>query len=323
MSKLLKRFIFCTLGFLLLFAVTGLGDVGNFNSYSGGSSSGGGSWSSSSSSHHSAFGSSSSSSDSNGEVDPLSFIVVIFILLFMLALKSKIGVNNNSSLSQGTDPGVYTPNWPNLPNNTEKITQAIKEYDPAFNTNTFMEWAKEVFINLQYAWMDRDWEKVRHFESDELYSQHEMQLQEYKRLGRINVLERINIYDAYFFSLVRDKEYETLSVVMQVRMIDYIIDEQSRAVLKGDPNRDCYLNYFYIFRRKVGVKTLTDKDGVTKISCPNCGAPTRVVSSGRCEYCDFVIKLKDYGWVLSDIVGIRPPYNYGTGGVINNNKTED
>lgn len=322
MSKSLRRFIFCTLGFLLLFAVAGLGDVGNFNSYSGGShSSGGSSWSGSS--HHSSFGSSSSSSSESDEIDPLSFVIILVILAFMFMLKNKMGVNNNSSLPQGSDPGVYTPNWPNLPNNTETITSAITEYDPNFNANTFMEWAKEVFINLQYAWMDRDWEKVRHFESDELFSQHEMQLQEYKRLGRINVLERINIYDAYLFSLIRDKEYETMSVVMQVRMIDYIIDEQSRKVLKGDPNKDCYLSYFYIFRRKAGVKTLTDKDGATKISCPNCGAPTRVVSSGRCEYCNFVIKLKDYGWVLSDIVGIRPPYNYGTGGVINNNKTEE
>ena len=321
MSKLLRRFIFCTLGFLLLFAVTGLGDVGNFNSYSGGSS-GGSSWSSSS--HGSSFGSISSSSGKSNEIDPLSFIVIIFILVFLFMLKGKMGGDTNgSSLSQGTDPGVYTPNWPNLPNNTDKITSAIAEYDPAFNASTFMEWAKEVFINLQYAWMERDWEKVRHFESDELYAQHEMQLQEYSRLGRINVLERININNAYLFSLVKDKEYETLSVVMNVRMIDYIIDEQSRSVLKGDPNRDCYLSYFYVFRRKAGVKTLSDKDGVTTISCPNCGAPTRVVSSGRCEYCNFVIKLKDYGWVLSDIIGIRPPYNYGTGGVINKNNTED
>ena len=321
MFKLSKRFIFCAATFLLLLTVTGLSDVGNFNSYSGGSShSSGSSWGSSS---HSSWGSShSSSSGESDEIDPISFIMILLVLTFFFLVKNRYSNHSDPTLTNN-DPGVYTPNWQNIPNNTAEITRAISEYDPDFNANTFLEWAKEVFINLQYAWMDRDWEKVRHFESDELYSQHEMQLQEYKRLGRINILERININNAYFFSLVLDKEYEILSVVMNVRMIDYIIDEQSRHVLKGDPNRDCYLSYFYVFRRKAGVKTLTAKQGTTTISCPNCGAPTRVVSSGRCEYCNFVIKLKDYGWVLSDIIGVTPPYNYGSGGITVRNRTEE
>lgn len=203
------------------------------------------------------------------------------------------------------------------------VTNALQETDPAFNATVFLTWVKEVFFQLQYAWMDRDWEKVRPFESEELYATHERQLQEYKRLGRINIIERINVNNAYFFALIKNKEWETLSVVMHVRMIDYIVDEQTRRVLKGTPDEDCFMSYFYVFKRKAGMKTLSAKQGANTIACPNCGAPTHVVSSGKCEYCNFVITVKDHGWVLTDIVGIKPPYNYGTGGVVIQDTSEE
>ena len=164
--------------------------------------------------------------------------------------------------------------------------------------------------------MERDWEQVRPFESEELYATHERQLQEYKRLGRINILERININNAYFFSYTKDEQFETLAVVLHVRMIDYIIDEHTRRVLKGTPDQDCFLSYFYVFKRKAGTQTASATQAADTIACPHCGAPTHVVSSGKCEYCNFVITVKDHGWVLADIIGIKPPYNYGTGGVM-------
>lgn len=332
MPRILK-YILCVSVVLLAFASIGTGDVGNFNDYDSGSS-----WSSSSSDSGSSWSWGSDSSDSgwksrrsssnavsndstNGEpMEPptsldrfLFLIAAIVICLIMYAIFSQKGnVTPRSTLK-----------WPDVPDNSFEITQAISEQDPAFNATAFLEWAKEVFFKLQYAWMDRDWEQVRPFESEELYATHERQLQEYKRLGRINVLERINVNNAYFFSLIKDQEWETLSVVMHVRMIDYIIDEHTRKVLKGTPDKDCFMSYFYVFKRKAGVKTTSAKQGVDTIACPNCGAPTHVVSSGKCEYCNFVITVKDHGWVLTDIIGIKPPYDYGSGGVIIQDKPEE
>ena len=36
-------------------------------------------------------------------------------------------------------------------------------------------------------------------------------------------------------------------------------------------------------------------------NCPNCGAPTEITSSGKCEYCKSIITTGDHDWVLSDI----------------------
>jgi len=356
MLRILK-YILCVLVVLLAFTAIGVGDVGNFNDYDSG-----GSWSSpssdrgssggrsSSSSDDSSWGRSSSSSDdsswgwskdssdsgwrssrsSRNEISddstsrkpvepPSSLDKFLFLLaaIFMCLTIYAVFTHEWGSTSQ---PKLK---WGYIPDNSFEITQALTEQDPAFNAVAFLEWAKEVFFKLQYAWMDRDWEQVRPFESEELYATHERQLQEYKRLGRINIIERINVNNAYFFQLIKDQEWETLWVMMNVRMIDYIVDEHTRNVLKGTPDKDCFMSYFYVFKRKAGVKTMSAKQGVDTITCPNCGAPTHVVSSGKCEYCNFVITVKDHGWVLTDIVGIKPPYDYGAGGVIIQDKPEE
>ena len=324
-----------------MFSAIGTGDVGNFNDYS----SGGGSWSSpssggwgrSSSGRDSSWSWGSSSSNSDRQIRRSSsddegtdlfglesreaptssdriFVVVVVLFIFLIAyiIFTQMGESPQGGLR-----------WVNIPDNSFEIIQALRKKDSAFDATAFMEWAKEVFLKLQTAWMERDWEQVRPFESEELYAQHARQLQEYKRLGRINVLERINVNNAYFFQLVKGQEWETLWVVMNVRMIDYIIDEETRRVLKGSPDKDCFMSYFYVFKRKAGAQTTSAKQSVGTIACPNCGAPTHVVSSGRCEYCDFVITVKDHGWVLADIVGIKPASNYGAGGVIIQDKTEE
>ena len=337
MSRMLK-YILCVLVALFAFTTISIGDVGDFSDYdsdSGWSDSSSDSWGDSSDSWDS--GSSSGGHSGNpltmlqimwesGPIGKGLLIWGLIVVILSFLPKRKLAelpdkkdwpdLNNISYRSKQTPSLPVAGKWPGIPDHTTDITRVLQETDPAFNAVAFLEWAKEVFFKLQYAWMDRDWEQARPFESPELYATHERQLQEYKRLGRINILERININSAYFFSLVKDRDWETLSVVMNVRMIDYIVDEHTREVLKGTPGKDCFMSYFYVFKRKAGVKTLSAKQEVDTIACPNCGAPTHVVSSGKCEYCNFVITVKDHGWVLADIIGIKPPYNYGSGGII-------
>ena len=309
MSRILK-YILCVLVALFAFATISTGDVGDFSDYdsdSGWSDSSSDSWSSDSSDWDSDHTGSSSKNS--------PFLVYLFFAIWLI-LFAKQAIEDQFGTSRQTSTSRPLLKWPEIPDHTTDITRVLQETDRDFDATAFLEWAKEVFFKLQYAWMDRDWEQARPFESPELYATHERQLQEYKRLGRINILERININNAYFFSLVKDRDWETLSVVMHVRMVDYIVDEHTREVLKGTPGKDCFMSYFYVFKRKAGVKTLSAKQEVDTIACPNCGAPTHVVSSGKCEYCNFVITVKDHGWVLADIIGIKPPYNYGSGGII-------
>ena len=113
----------------------------------------------------------------------------------------------------------------------------------------------------------------------------------------------------------RDPQYEYLTVYLQARMRDYIIDEKTRQVLMGNPNVDCYMQYLMKFTRKNGVKT--DPAAASNIiACPHCGAPTQITSAGKCEYCGFIVTTGDYDWVLCDMQAVKPGVIVDNSGVI-------
>jgi ribosomal protein L37E len=99
-------------------------------------------------------------------------------------------------------------------------------------------------------------------------------------------------------------------------MIDYIKDERTGQVLKGDPNTEYHLRYLYTFMRKTGVLTDSARSNNSVVACPHCGAPTSITSAGKCEYCGFIVTTGEFDWVLSDIESIKDGMNIGDGGVV-------
>lgn len=188
--------------------------------------------------------------------------------------------------------------------NTFEIESKLKEHDELFSTTKFIAWSKEVFITLQNAWSERDWSKVRPFENEELYKLHEIQLKEYINKGRVNKLEEINVNKAFLAVYKQSEEYEYLTVHMQVRMIDYIVDESTEKVINGNPNIPVRNNYLLTFMRKIGVLTDPAKSNMSTNRCPNCGAPTQITSAGQCEYCNFIVTTGEHDWVLTNIENI-------------------
>ena len=325
--KNIRLFLFPLIILSTLYTFT-FADLGNFNSYgsSGGWSSGG----SSSSGGGNSWGSSGSSwggrSSHSGSSDADILVAMIFLAIFGLVALYKFVLDKAEDHVFGTGepprPYGYERRSAFISDNTQDIIKAVREVDPAFSADKFSAWAKEVFITLQMAWSERAWEKVRSFEKEELYRQHELQIKEYIDKGRINIIERININNAYLFKYKRDMEHESLSIYMNVRMVDYIIDEKTKAVLKGSPDIDCFLSYILTFMRKKGIKTNIDT-GNSVVSCPKCGAPTRITSAGQCEYCGFIVTTGKHDWVLADIEGVKPTADYGPGGVFINDKREE
>lgn len=299
---------------LLSLTVTATADLGNFNSYDSGSDFGGsydyggydygGGYSS-------GYGGGIYSGGyfhiggGNYSVGTAVFtVIVILAFAYLMSKKRKYTPVNHNSVPAFT-----------VRDNTGEISNALMEYDPAFSSEKFLSWAKEAFITLQTAWSERDFDKVRNFEKEELFNQHKRQLDEYISKGWINELSRININQAYLFKYVRDNDYEYLTVYFDTRMGDYIKDEKTGNIIKGDPAKDYYLKYLYTFMRKTGVLTDPAKSNKSVTNCPNCGAPTTVTSSGQCEYCGSVITTGEFDWVLSDITGINERTNIGSGGV--------
>ena len=285
-------------------------DVGNHHRHSGGSHRSSGSRSRSHSHSHLTTGGSSSDDDSDGvgAIIICSVIFIIFIALVVYFFKFPTTSSRKSK--------VYKNIPPMFPYNaTEQITEFIKQNDENFDTEKFLAWAKKVFITLQTAWTERDWEKIRTLEKEELFEQHNIQLQEFIRLGRINVMDNIEIIDAYLHKFGVDENYEHLIVSLRATMNDYIIDEKSSKVVTGDKYEVFDTIYQMTFTRRKGVKTNIVNGRIVSI-CPHCGAEVESASAGKCQYCGSVVHSGEFNWVLSNLESVDENFVDDTRGVI-------
>lgn len=241
---------------------------------------------------------------------PIKIIVIVGLMVFYFILKK-----NNSKEPTIKHVVQSRQETIDVEDNTKEIERVLREYDSNFSTGKFLGWAEEVYMTIQQAWSTRDWAKIRSFEKEELYRKHELQLQEYKNNGTINIVERVNVNQTYLYDYVRDKEYEYLRVYLQARINDYIIDENTREVVRGDKFKEYHMRYILTFMRKTGVLTDGALSNLSTKQCPHCGAPLAITSAGKCEYCDTIVTTGEFDWVLSDIDSIKDNTNLGPGGV--------
>ena len=270
-------------------------DVGNYKSYS---SSGG-----RSSSRSSSRGSYSSGSSVLSDIGVFWFAIkhpwIFLIIIIILTIAKKNGNKFNDTQEQ--DYNNLDNEYYNNVQNESSVINSIKSIDPNFNSEEFKAFARDVYIRLQAAWSKGDWEDIRTFESNELFEQHRNQLQEYLDKGQLNKMDRVAVLKAVYSKFEQQSGKDILSIDVDVKQVDYIIDTKTNKVILGNQNEEDYGRYRLTFTRTTGNKTNT-ATGETKITnCPNCGAPTTITSSGKCPYCGSVITTTDYGWVLSDL----------------------
>ena len=226
----------------------------------------------------------------------LGLIVVVIIIIVYRVKKKK--ANDPSTINKNVNKQAdseITMDYSGV------VAEEIRAIDPNFSSDKFIGYAREVFMTIQQAWTAKDWKPIRPFESETLFNQHKQQLDEFIRLGKTNVVEKIAIKHCSLHSFLKDGDKEVLTVWLNAVMRDYVIDDKTKKVLESDPNRDWFMKYEMVFNRKAGVKTDPGKKGNTITNCPNCGAPTEVTSSGQCTYCGSVITNGEHDWVLTDI----------------------
>ncbi len=293
-NKLRRYLPFLFIVLALLCCTMAIADVGNQNRYSGGD--GGG------------FG--------GGDGDwgaIIAYLIGLFIndpavgLIVLVILVVIVLIMRKKAKKQASDPNIINQRVNQQASNdfnfdnSAAVAAQIQAIDPAFSSDKFIGFAREVFMTIQAAWTAKDWKPIRPFESETLFNTHKQQLDEYIRLGKTNVVEKIAIKHCALQSFTQDGDKEVLTVALNAVMRDYVIDDATKKVLESDPNRDWYMKYEMVFNRKAGLKTDPGKKGNAITNCPNCGAPTEVTSSGQCAYCGSVITNGEHDWVLTDI----------------------
>ena len=319
--KNMKKKLFIVISFLLIFLsiyTYSIADVGSFDRYDSGSSD----WGSSGSSWDF---SSSDWGSSDGDIGfliglllgstPGRGVLLILIIGFVIRYFIRRKGHNKPPMYRPNPYGnVSNPVYNNNINNyavgigadaSHQVARNVKQVDEMFSEEKFLAYTKDLFVKLQNSWTARDWDSMRPFESQELFAQHQTQVQGYIDTNRINIMDRIAVNFAYLYKFRQDGDKEILEVALKSTMKDYIIDATTKEVLEGNKTQDRITTYKMTFERKKGVKTKEGTNDINTTNCPNCGAPTQITSSGKCNYCGSVITTGDYGWVLSGLEPFR------------------
>ena len=277
-----------------------IADVGSFEDYDSGSSSWESSdWGSSSWDHDYDYGSDSNYTYIGGGSSIPGIIIFITLVSTTMYVKSKQKDNWQMPKQQFHQTQNYAYK------SEEAVEKEVKAVDELFNKEEFLSWSRDLFIKLQEAWTARDWSTIRVFETNELFEQHHKQLQDYIDRKQINKMERICVKSAQLADFKQTGDKDILTVILKSRMVDYIIDEETGKVLKGDKVTDRHSTYKLEFIRKTGVKTKPGSNQINTTNCPNCGAPTQITSSGKCEYCGSVITTGEHSWALANLEKIE------------------
>lgn len=283
---------------------------GDYNDYSSGSNNDSGSsdygsgssdWGSNNDSGYYSSGSSDGAELPGGTI--ILFIIIIAAVIYFAA-------KNKKNLQRSDVPGADTSRslvvehdsaFDNrtFPDRGAEIETCVRETDPAFSTQDFIAWAKNVYMEIQDAWSKGDLEPVRPILHENLYDQTAAQIEKKKQEGLVNALESIAIGDSRASFLKRDENFEYLTVYMNAKMIDYQYRAETGEVVRGNKVTRWELAYRMRFLRTRGAQTVA-ADAVQTHTCPKCGAPLDAGATVKCPYCGAVITSSRNNWVLNE-----------------------
>ncbi len=226
-----------------------------------------------------------------GSSDASDIIFGIFAFIVIIIIVTAISNSKKGSSRSYKSPNHYEPSVSSL---YQDINDSrIKELLPNESLSSLKRSTYNTFIEIQNAWSNFDYDKLRELCTDELYNSYVSQLETLKlKMGK-NEMTDFNQLITKIIDIKEENGNITLTVYLQVSFYDYVINTNSGAVTRGSDNTKITNNYVMTF-----IKGSDEVSTVGKF-CPHCGAPIENVTSGECEYCNSTIVTKSTKFVLS------------------------
>lgn len=249
----------------------------------GGWSSGGGSdWSSGSS--WSTGGSSRSRSDDYDYDGSAGGVLLMFFIVFMVIVVISILTESNNKNYNG----ITTENYNTYPDVSEEL---IKQYLPDHTLGSLKNMAYKKFLEIQNAWMNFEYDKLRDLCTDELFNTYKSQLKVLEMKNQKNIMTNFTLKENRIIGVTASEDLITVEVYMRVQFYDYVINTKTNEAVIGLANSPITNNY--------KMKYVVSKNRKLTNKCPNCGAPINAVTSKECEYCGSTIVFDSNDFVLS------------------------
>jgi predicted lipid-binding transport protein (Tim44 family) len=175
--------------------------------------------------------------------------------------------------------------------------EELEKRDPAFTFDGFRARAELIFRELQAAWTDRDWMRVRPYASDSLFQMQLYWIDGFKRQKVRNVIDGLKVERMETAAVVSDAHYDAITLRIFASCLDYVISEDGKQMVRGSRSSPTRFSEYWTFIRGTGAKGMPSVEK----KCPGCGAPQKINQAGSCEFCKAKITSGEFDWVLSRI----------------------
>ncbi|MBL7554421.1 MAG: Tim44 domain-containing protein [Bdellovibrionaceae bacterium] len=159
--------------------------------------------------------------------------------------------------------------------------------------------AEQIFVELQKAWSQKNWNLARPYETDTLFHTHMFWIEDFKRNGQTNHIENPKVEKLEPIAVYKDKYYASFTFRIFAQMIDYTLDKEGK-VIRGNKRRPVHFSEYWTFIKGINNNQKSPKTQDFHL-CPSCGAQLKIEMSGICEFCGTKVTLGQFDWVLSQI----------------------
>ena len=226
-----------------------------------------------------------------------TLVLVVIVVLVIMAILVFARRGGGGSVDTGPDEQWRAPGGPDQA--VLAGVAAIRERDPDFEPETFLQRSEMAFLLVKRAYQDRNVHAARAFMSPELWSAWSQEVQGLVAAHQRPVLENLNVRGMQVPLVDHDGTGDTIRVHLDYVAAWHTVDQDTGKLVSGTTD-DQRLGELWTFQRAAGARTVV-AGGATASKCPNCGALLKLNEDGVCEYCKADITSGRYDWVATRI----------------------
>lgn len=154
------------------------------------------------------------------------------------------------SAGQGqAQPSMATPA---MESDLARGVRHIRQMDPAFDPERFVDTASDTFFAVQSAWSTRDMAPTRSMLSGEMYETLRKGCEQLRDVKRINRLDNIAMRSMQVTEAWQESGADFVTVHILASLLDYTVDESGVQVYEGSQTMPVKFEEYWTFTRPCG-----------------------------------------------------------------------
>ena len=175
------------------------------------------------------------------------------------------------------------------------MIEEIIKYDKDFTEATFLTKVDHIYMMMLDAIMDKNLDSAKHYLSSNVYNQLNALVEDYINRNVTRVFNETNVKTSSIVSYEVYEDRISIKVNLTSRYMDFFVNEDGEFI-SGTNDHRIEKEHTLILTKKLNVKTLNEAR-----PCPSCGHSLNINESGVCPYCNQIIDMSNYDYIVTFI----------------------